>query len=82
MSSRPKVKARVALKVFISPYEAQLRTPPPEDSALPQQLITSMLTKNEVENYDLAPDLMKFAPKTNALFLYGDPMHLSVDGAR
>lgn len=72
----------VALKVFISPYEAQLRTPPPEDSKLPQQLITSVLTKNEVENYDLAPEFLKLSPKTNGLFLYGDPMHLSIDGAR
>ncbi|CAN5324067.1 hypothetical protein BH10ACI3_BH10ACI3_28080 [soil metagenome] len=77
------LKARgVALKVFVSPYEAQLRIKPPEDSQLPQQLITSILTKKGVENYDLAPEFLKLASNTNSLFLYGDPMHLSAAGAK
>lgn len=72
----------IALKIFVSPYEAQLRANPPEDSRLPQQMITSILTKNGVENYDLAPEFLKFEPDTNGLFIYGDPMHLSAGGAR
>lgn len=72
----------VALKVFVSPYEAQLRPSPPEGAELPQKLITSFLIQNGVENYDLAPEFKKAAPDTNGLFLYGDPMHLSAKGAK
>jgi hypothetical protein len=72
----------IALKVFISPYEAQLRSNTPAEYLRPQQMITTFLTQNDVDNYDLAPDFLKFAPDTNSLYLCGDPMRLSVSGAK
>jgi hypothetical protein len=71
----------VALKVFVSPYEAQLRQPAPEGHDLPQKTIGKILTDNEVENYDLAPEFLRAAPDKKGLYLYGDPMHLSAAGA-
>lgn len=72
----------IALKVFVAPYEAQLRANAPDNGLVPQQLITQILKSNGVENYDLLPDFLKHAPDTNELFLYGDPMHFSEKGAK
>ena len=72
----------IDLKVFVSPYEAQFRRVPPEDHDLPQRMISTILTREGVENYDLAPDFARFGPKASELFLYGDTMHLSADGAK
>lgn len=72
----------IALKVFVAPYEAQLRANAPDDSRLPQQMITQILGRSGVENYDMMPDFSKHAPKRDELFLYGDPMHLSSAGSK
>ena len=70
----------IALKVFISPYEAQLRPDLIADAHLPQKMITNILTRNGVENYDMMPDFAASPVDKKLLFLYNDPMHLSAEG--
>jgi hypothetical protein len=69
----------VALKVFVPPYEAQLRQSAGESALLPQQLITKIFDAEGVESYDLISEFRSHGD-TNSLFLYGDPMHLSEEG--
>ncbi|HLA94427.1 MAG TPA: hypothetical protein VK612_01815 [Pyrinomonadaceae bacterium] len=72
----------IELKVFISPYEAQLRRESPPEFFEPQRKITTFLSENNVENYDVITAINTRLPDTKLFFLYGDPMHLSVDGAK
>jgi hypothetical protein len=72
----------IELKVFVSPYEAQLRPESPPDFLEPQRKITTFLSTNGVENYDATSEFQKHLPNTKILFLYGDPMHVSADGAK
>jgi hypothetical protein len=72
----------VDLKVFILPYEVQLRPGAPADHMLPQRMLTSYLSAEDVEHYDLTPGFARFTPRAGELFLYADPMHLSADGAK
>jgi hypothetical protein len=72
----------VALKVFVMPYEVQLRPNAPADHLLPQRMLTSFLTANGIENYDLLPDFANSGIRPDLLFLYGDPMHVSAEGAK
>jgi len=77
------LKARgVALKVFVMPYEVQLRPNTPADYLLPQRMLTSFLAENRIENYDLLPDFARSGTRPDGLFLYGDPMHVSAEGAK
>ncbi len=72
----------ISLKIFVSPYEAQLRQHPPEGADLPQRLIAAYLTQNGVEKYDLVSVLKQASADPKELFLYGDPMHLSAEGSK
>ena len=72
----------VNLKVFLMPYEAQLRPAAPDEYKMPQQMLSSFLHDRGIEFYDLTPELINAGQPANRLFLYGDPMHLSSDGAR
>jgi len=69
----------VALKIFVLPYEAQVRKTPPADYLLPQQKVDAFLQKNHFEFYDLLSDFRSVSDP-HSLFLYGDPMHLSKMG--
>jgi len=69
----------VALKIFVLPYEAQVRKTPPADFLLPQQKVDAFLQKNHFEFYDLLSDF-RGVSDPHSLFLYGDPMHLSKTG--
>lgn len=71
----------VRLKIFISPYEAQLRAGTPEEFMIPQKKLAEFFTRNGIDFYDMMPDFKQAAennPKT--LYLYGDPMHFSAKG--
>ena len=72
----------VDLKVYLLPYEVQLRPGAPADHLLPQRMLTTFLTSNGIENYDLTPEFARFTPNAADLFLYADPMHVSADGAK
>lgn len=69
----------IRLKVFMLPYEAQLRANAGEGAMLPQQKIGDFLRANKVDFYDTAADF-KNTGWPNRLFLFGDPMHLSREG--
>ncbi|MEP7076862.1 MAG: hypothetical protein ABI878_13730 [Acidobacteriota bacterium] len=71
--------AGVSLKVFVLPYEAQLRKNTPPDLLVPQQKVDNFLKQNHIEFFDLTQDLQS-SGDTHSLFLYGDPMHLSEKG--
>ena len=72
----------VEIKVFVLPYEAQLRPDAPSEYGLPQRMLTAFLTANGIENYDLTPEFARLTPRAADLFLYADPMHVSADGAK
>ena len=69
----------VVLKVFVMPYEAQLRASATDADLEPQRLVMKALAAEGIESYDLMPKF-KASENTNLLFLYGDPMHLSEEG--
>jgi lysophospholipase L1-like esterase len=71
--------AGVKLKVFIMPYEAQLRPNSPEDFLLPQKKVAQFMKAHNIECYDTFADFKKTA-SPDRLFLFGDPMHLSAEG--
>ena len=71
--------ADISLKVFVLPYEAQLRKNTPPDFLLPQQKVDDFLKQNGIQFFDLTQDLQN-SGDTHSLFLYGDPMHLSEKG--
>ena len=71
--------AGVSLKVFVLPYEAQLRKNTPPDFLLPQRKVEDFLKQNQIESFDLTQDFQN-SGDTHSLFLYGDPMHLSEEG--
>lgn len=68
--------AGVSLKVFVLPYEAQLRKNAPANFLLPQQKVDELLKQNQIEYFDLTQEFQN-SGDTHSLFLYGDPMHLS-----
>ena len=71
----------VRLKIFISPYEAQLRNGTPEEFLIPQKKLAEFLGQNGIEFYDMMPDFKKAAGNNSrSLYLYGDPMHFSAEG--
>lgn len=71
----------ISLKVFVMPYEAQLRPNPEPGFFDPQQLIKSFLDRHGVNVIDTTPEFREVS-NPNRLFLYGDPMHLSEEGTR
>lgn len=69
----------VKLKVFLLPYEAQLRPESPDDFMMPQRKVIEFFKANNIDYYDLAPDFKKGGPPKQ-LYLFGDPMHFSPEG--
>ena len=69
----------VELKVFVLPYEAQVRSNAPADFLLPQQIVDRFLEKNNIAHVDLTATF-QHQEQPSKLFLYGDPMHLSEAG--
>lgn len=69
----------VKLKVFLLPYEAQLRPDVAEDLLLPQKKVSEFLKANNIDYYDATADF-KNAGSPETLYLYGDPMHFSAEG--
>jgi hypothetical protein len=70
----------LAFEVFLMPYEAQLRKNAAGDSLLPQTLITNFLRRNKISYVDAFSAFRQSALPPEALYLYGDPMHLSAEG--
>ena len=72
----------IELKVFILPYEAQLRREAGAEVFIPQSLIGSMLSSDKIDHIDVATAFRDSGIDPKLLFLYGDPMHLSADGMK
>ena len=70
----------VALKVFIMPYEAQLRPDAAQDHMDPQRLVSGYFRQAGIEHYDVTPAFRHSGVEPKHLYLYGDPMHLSEEG--
>lgn len=71
----------ISFEVFVLPYEAQLREGNPAEYLQPQQMVDAYLRKNNIPFADLTREFQK-QPNEKELFLYGDPMHLSVKGSQ
>lgn len=71
--------AGIKLKVFILPYEAQLRPGSPEDFLMPQKKVSDFLRAHNIDHYDTTPDFKNAGP-SEALYLFDDPMHFSAEG--
>jgi len=69
-----------SLRVYLLPYEYQLRPEAGPEAKKPQQLITEVLRKSGVEVRDLTTDFAASGIEPRELFLFGDPMHLSSAG--
>lgn len=69
-----------SLKVFVTPYEVQLRTGSPAENLLPQRMLAEAFQKKGIEFVDVHPDFQASGSSSKELFLYGDPMHLSRSG--
>lgn len=72
-------EAGVRLKVFILPYEVQLRPGSPDDFLMPQRKIVEYLRASNIDYYDTTTDLRN-AGLSEDLYLFDDPMHLSAKG--
>jgi lysophospholipase L1-like esterase len=70
----------IAFKVFILPYEAQVRSNSVTEFMLPQKIVTDFLRQNAIDYADITSDFQKIGTDAHYLFLYGDPMHLSERG--
>jgi len=71
----------VKFKVFLMPYEYQLRPGAPPEYLEPQEKVARFLKANNIDYYNAMPDF-KNTRSPNELFIFGDPMHLSADGHR
>lgn len=69
----------VPLLVVVVPYEYQLREAT-EENRLPQRMLAVQLAAMHVDSLDLYDAFAAYPGAKDDLFLYGDPMHLSVDG--
>lgn len=74
-------EAGVKLKVFVLPYEAQLRPGAPEDLLMPQRKVSDYLRSNNIDYYDTTQDFRNAGPSEN-LYLFDDPMHFSAEGQK
>ncbi len=73
--------AGIRYKVFILPYEAQLRPKSPAEYLLPQKKAADVMRREAIDYYDMTPDFQKSGVPAQELYLYGDPMHLSAKGS-
>ena len=71
----------IKFKVFLMPYEVQLRAGSPPEYFIAQEKVAKFLRENKIDYYDAAPDFKK-ADSPAGLFIFGDPMHLSAGGNR
>jgi hypothetical protein len=71
--------AGIKFKVFLLPYEAQVRPSTPEEFLLPQKKVGDYLRSHNIDCYDASADFKK-SSSPRQLFLFGDPMHLSPEG--
>lgn len=69
----------IKLKVFLMPYEAQLRAGAPEDFLMPQKKVAEFLRTNGIGYYDATDDFRNAGPP-DRLYLFDDPMHFSAEG--
>jgi hypothetical protein len=69
----------IAFKVFVMPYEAQVRTKLQAD-LLPQRIVDDFLRRNKIDYYDATEGFMNSGVSAEDLYLYADPMHLSEKG--
>ncbi|MEM6722939.1 MAG: SGNH/GDSL hydrolase family protein, partial [Bacteroidota bacterium] len=72
-------RANVSLKVFLMPYEYQLRDPKPEH-LVPQQIMSRLLSDLDIDHVDIFPDLAEAFPDSRKAFLFGDGIHFSMAG--
>lgn len=72
----------ISFEVVLLPYAYQLRQAEAPDAFRPQQLLGARLTAAGVPVYDAAPFLLTHAAEPEALYLYGDGIHLSAAGHR
>ncbi len=70
----------IAFRVYILPYEAQLRSNRPAGFLLPQKRVTDFLRLKGIAFRDVTADFEQKGGAAHDLFLYGDPMHLSERG--
>ena len=71
----------IRLKVFLMPYEMQLRPGSPPEYLAAQEKVAKFLRDNDIYYYD-AMTVFKKAESPSELFIFGDPMHLSAKGHR
>ncbi len=71
----------IKFKVFLMPYEMQLRPGSPPEYFLPQEKVANFLKRNNIDYYDAMADFKK-SDAPPLLYIYGDPMHLSPAGNR
>ncbi|HEV7646073.1 MAG TPA: SGNH/GDSL hydrolase family protein [Pyrinomonadaceae bacterium] len=69
----------IKLKVFVMPYEMQMRPGALPEYFTPQATVTKFLRENNIDHYDTTNDF-KGQDDPSRLFLFGDPMHLSAPG--
>jgi hypothetical protein len=69
----------IKLKVFVMPYEMQMRPGAPAEYFLPQETASKFFKENNIDFYDTTNDF-KSQADPSGLFLFGDPMHLSAPG--
>lgn len=74
------VEKGIAFKVFVLPYEAQLRRTATEADLKPQRMLDAYFKENGIESYDFYPEFKAYGERARYLFLYGDPMHLNEEG--
>ncbi|MFL6468418.1 MAG: hypothetical protein ACJ72Z_10720, partial [Pyrinomonadaceae bacterium] len=72
----------IPLEVFIFPNEAQLRTGAPAEFSLPQKLLATEFQNQGIRFADLTPAFLDSGYRSDQLFLYADPMHLSQEGMK
>ncbi len=72
-------QAGIPLLVVVLPYEYQLRDPTPENR-LPQRMLAEQFAKLHIVSLDLYDAFAAHVGRADDLFLYRDPMHLSVSG--
>ena len=71
----------IKFKVFILPYEVQVRPGAPAEYFAAQQKVEKFLRENNIDYYDAREDFKK-ANSPVLLYIFGDPMHLSAAGHR
>ncbi len=71
----------IKLKIFLMPYEMQLRRGSPPEYFTAQEKVAEFLRQNNIDYYDATADF-KRSDSPAQLFIFGDPMHLNAGGHR